>query len=158
MYTNHTHTFVCTSDTHIWMCESIRMRQLFSWDTHEWVMAHISMSHGTHINESWHTYQWVMAHMSTSIRMHESMRRHMSYSHVWQDTHRRRRESARAPPTPSRPSPPSPHPRAWPPLPPRLPIIHSHERHDSFLCVPWFIHVCAMTHSQTGHEPLLCVP
>ena len=31
--------------------------------TYEWVMVHIWMSHGTHMNESWHTFEWVMAHM-----------------------------------------------------------------------------------------------
>jgi len=34
--------------------------------TYHGVMAHISMSHGTHINESWHRYQWVMAQISMS--------------------------------------------------------------------------------------------
>jgi len=29
--------------------------------TCEWVLAHIWMSHGTHMNESLHTYEWVMA-------------------------------------------------------------------------------------------------
>jgi len=28
---------------------------------HEWVIVHIWMSHGTHMNESWHPYEWVMA-------------------------------------------------------------------------------------------------
>ena len=40
------------------------------WHTHEWVMAHIWMSHGTHMNESWHTYEWVMAHIWMSGTTH----------------------------------------------------------------------------------------
>jgi len=35
-----------------------------------WVMAHIWMSHGTHMNESWHTYEWVMAHIWMSHGTH----------------------------------------------------------------------------------------
>jgi hypothetical protein len=31
-----------------------------SWHTCEWVMAHIWLSHVRHVNESWHTYEWVM--------------------------------------------------------------------------------------------------
>ena len=42
--------------------------------TYVWVMAHIWMSHGTHIDELWHTYQWVMAHiwMSHGTLINES--------------------------------------------------------------------------------------
>ena len=44
-----------------------------SWRTSEWVMAHIWMSHGTHMNEStpmhlsWHISKWVMAYMYVHI-------------------------------------------------------------------------------------------
>ena len=32
-----------------------------------WVMAHTSLSHATHMNESWHTHQWVKAHPQIDI-------------------------------------------------------------------------------------------
>jgi len=69
--------------TYEWVCECS-----WKWMCHEWVMAHIWMSHGTHMNESWHTYEWVcecswmwmchewvMAHiwMSHGTRMNESV-------------------------------------------------------------------------------------
>jgi len=44
--------------THSYVCHDSCI-----WHTYEWVMAHIWMSHGTHMNESWHTYEWVMAHI-----------------------------------------------------------------------------------------------
>jgi len=37
------------------------------------VMAHILMSHGTHINESRHTYGWVMAHLWMSHGTHDNV-------------------------------------------------------------------------------------
>ena len=30
--------------------------------------------------------------------------------------------------------------------------------HDSFTCVPWLIHMCAMTHSHVCHDSFTCVP
>jgi len=42
-----------------------------SWHTFEWVMAHIWMSHATHMNthtnESCHTYAWVMSHIQEAL-------------------------------------------------------------------------------------------
>ena len=32
----------------------------------EGVMAHIRLSHGTHMNEPWHTFKYVMAHIRMS--------------------------------------------------------------------------------------------
>jgi len=48
---------------------------LESWHTCEWVMAHMWMSHGTHVNESWHTYEWVMTliWMSHGTHVNESI-------------------------------------------------------------------------------------
>jgi len=45
-----------------------------SWHAHEWIMARIWMSHGTHMNESWYAYEWVMARiwMSHGTHMNES--------------------------------------------------------------------------------------
>ena len=39
-----------------------------------WVMAHIWMSHGTHMNQPRHTYEWLMSHiwMSHGTHMNES--------------------------------------------------------------------------------------
>jgi len=37
---------------HVWMSHGTHLNE--SWHTCEWVMAHIWMSHGTHVNESWH--------------------------------------------------------------------------------------------------------
>jgi len=34
-----------------------------SWQQNEGDMAHIRMSHGSHVNESRHTYAWVMSHI-----------------------------------------------------------------------------------------------
>ena len=28
--------------------------------------------------------------------------------------------------------------------------------HDSFICVPWLIHICVMTHSYACHDPFVC--
>jgi len=47
-----------------------------SWHTYEWVMAHIWMSHGTHVNESCHTCEWVMAHIWMSHGTHVNASRH----------------------------------------------------------------------------------
>jgi len=30
--------------------------------------------------------------------------------------------------------------------------------HDSFICVPWLIHMCAMTRSNVCHDSFICVP
>jgi len=30
--------------------------------------------------------------------------------------------------------------------------------HDSFMCVPWLIHMCAITHSYVCHDSFICVP
>jgi len=35
---------------------------------------------------------------------------------------------------------------------------HFYVWHDSFLCVPWLIFMCAMTHSCVCHDSFLCVP
>jgi len=37
-------------------------------------------------------------------------------------------------------------------------MTHSHVCHDSFTCVPWLIHMCAMTHSHMCHDSSMCVP
>ena len=51
--------------TPVWLCHGTRMGC---------VMAHVRMSHGTHINELWRTYEWVMSHtwMSHGTHMNES--------------------------------------------------------------------------------------
>ena len=48
--------------------------------SHERVMAHTWIGHGTYMNESWHTYWWVMAHILTSHCTH--MNGVMSYTWV----------------------------------------------------------------------------
>ena len=37
-------------------------------------------------------------------------------------------------------------------------MTQSYVCHDSFICVPWLIHLCAMTHSHVWHDLFLCVP
>jgi len=37
-------------------------------------------------------------------------------------------------------------------------LIRSYMYHDSFICVPWLIHMCAMTHSYVCHDSFICVP
>jgi len=48
-----------------WVSHSTRKKEL--WHTYEWVMAHVCMSHVTHVNETclkpYHTYEWVMSHI-----------------------------------------------------------------------------------------------
>jgi len=36
--------------------------------------------------------------------------------------------------------------------------IPSFTSHDSFICVPWLIHMCAMTHSYVCQDPFICAP
>ena len=45
---------------HIWMSHVTHMNE--SCHTYEWVMSRIWMSHVTHMNESCHTCKWVMSH------------------------------------------------------------------------------------------------
>jgi len=39
-------------------------------------------------------------------------------------------------------------------------MTHSYmrQRHDSFMCAPWLIHMCAMTHSYVWHDSFMCAP
>ena len=37
-------------------------------------------------------------------------------------------------------------------------MTHSYVWHDSFTCVIWLIHMCAMTHSYVCHDSFTCVP
>jgi len=53
---------------HIWMSHGTHMIE--SWHTYKCVMAHVWMSHGTHMNGSWHTYEWVTAHIWLSHGTH----------------------------------------------------------------------------------------
>ena len=56
----HTWIFVHSQEWHVVYCSEWGLH------IHEWVMAHIWMSHGTYMNESWHIYEWVMAHIGMS--------------------------------------------------------------------------------------------
>ena len=57
----------------LWMSHGTP-RMHVSRHTYEWVMSHIRMSHGTHMNESCHIYEWVMSHawMIHVTQMNES--------------------------------------------------------------------------------------
>ena len=55
---------------HICMSHGIHMNE--SRHTYVWVEAHICMSHGTHIYELWHTCVWVTAHIGMSDSTHTS--------------------------------------------------------------------------------------
>jgi len=37
-------------------------------------------------------------------------------------------------------------------------MIHSYVYHAPFKCVPWLIHICAMTHSYVCHDSFICLP
>ena len=37
-------------------------------------------------------------------------------------------------------------------------MTHSYVCHDSFICAPWLIHMCAMTNSYVCHDSFICVP
>jgi hypothetical protein len=37
-------------------------------------------------------------------------------------------------------------------------VTHSYVWHDSFVCVTWLIRICAMTHSHVWHDSFVCVP
>ena len=37
-------------------------------------------------------------------------------------------------------------------------MTHSYVCNDSSICVPWLIHMCAMTHSHVCHDSFICVP
>jgi len=63
------HTYACTH-TH----ESCHLVvDTFCIPFYGWVMAHMWMSHGTHMNESWHTYEWIVSPSS----------RYILYSILW---------------------------------------------------------------------------
>jgi len=36
-------------------------------------------------------------------------------------------------------------------------MTHSYVCHDSFICVPWLIHMCDTTHSYVWHDSFICV-
>ena len=46
---------------HVWMSHDTHVND--SCHTYERVRAHMWMRHGTRMNESWHTYEWVVAHV-----------------------------------------------------------------------------------------------
>ena len=94
------------------------------------VMAHIWMSHGTHMNESWHTYEWVMAHVWRSHTTHEWSHDPFIRIFVWMD-HVIIHMCGMAP---------------------------SYVCHDSFIRAPWLIHMCAMTHPHVCYDSFICVP
>jgi len=57
----------------LWMSHVTFMNEsCHTYHTHEWVMAHTWVSHGTHMSESWHTHEWVMAHTWVSHGTHMS--------------------------------------------------------------------------------------
>jgi len=141
---------------YIWMSHGTYLNG--SWHIYECVMAHIWMRHGTYINESWHIYEWVMAHIwmshgtyktghdsSGCIPIHHTkwiMLSVMNESwhiyewvmvHIKQDTIRVDalqyiiyNESC--------------------------PVLCA----DSFIYVPWLIHICATTHSHMCQ--VSCIP
>ena len=61
---------------HIWVSHVTHMNE--TCHTNEWVMPHIWRSHVTHMNASCHTFAWVMSHTWTS---------HVTHMHVSRHTH-----------------------------------------------------------------------
>ena len=53
---------------HMWMSHGTHVKE--SWHTCGGVMVHTWMSHGTHVDKSWHTCEGVMAHMWMSHNTH----------------------------------------------------------------------------------------
>jgi len=49
---------------HVWMSHGTHMNEPLH--AYEWVMSRMWMSHVTHMNESWHAYKWVMSRIWTS--------------------------------------------------------------------------------------------
>ena len=84
----HTHTQVWT-----WSIGNSRsslivsgFKSLLKSCSAQWVMAHVWMRCGAHMNESCHTHEWVMSHiwMSPVAHMNESCRTHeWVMSHIW---------------------------------------------------------------------------
>jgi len=94
----HTCMHVCVNESRrIYMNESCRRstshvtRMTCRWTSHpceeschtyDWVMAHICMSHGTHMNESCHTYDEAMSHARMSRVTYEWIMSRIWMSHV----------------------------------------------------------------------------
>ena len=106
------------------------------------------MSHDTHMNELRHTYECVMSHiwMRHITHMNEHHLTHMNKSrhtfkwaglihmcdamrHVTHMNASRMRYTCESP----------------------------YEWHDSFICVTWLVHMCAVTDSYVWHDSLICV-
>ena len=66
-----------------------------SYHTYEWVMAHIWMSHVTHMNETCHTYECVVPHiwMRHVTRMNETCHTYERHIHIWMSHATRMNES-----------------------------------------------------------------
>ena len=97
-----------------------------------WVMSHIWMSHVTRVDESCHTCGWVMSHVGI---------RHINESrpYLWQVSCLT-------------------HVGGMSLIYMRMhDMTYSYVCHDSFICVPWLIHMCDMTHSYVWHESDLYV-
>jgi len=130
--------------SHVWMSHVPRMNE--SCPTHEWLMglpewkghdrnmneayhtrgcalSSMLVSHVPHINESRLVCEWVMSHiwMSHIPRMKESCPKYKCVmSQIWMRHVPHMNEA---------------HPSMTP------------QWHDLFICVPWLIHMCVMTHS-----------
>ena len=90
---------------HIWMSHVTHMEE--SCHTYGWVMSHIWMSHVTHMEESCHTYGWVMSHiwMSYVTHMDESCHTYgWVMSHMWMSHVTHMNDFLLEPAYPARPS------------------------------------------------------
>jgi len=84
---------------HIWVSHGTHMSA--SWHTYECVMAHIWVRHGTHMSASWHTYEWVVqhiwvrhgTHMSESYNTYGRVMAHIWVSPVTRNMSRTQDES-----------------------------------------------------------------
>jgi len=116
-----------------------------SWCTCEWVMVHISRSHGT-IRSLKHcsTTPWYVHHDSfTCAPLHA-----MTHFYVCHDSFTCGRQDSLIC-------------ASW--LIHLRALTHSYVHHDSFMCTPhmWpprLVDMCAMTHSHVRHDSIICAP
>jgi len=124
------HERVCSSNTcsHVWMSHVQRINE--SYPTYEWVMSHDWIRHEWVCSWSTCSHLWMshVTHVNDSCPTYEWVISHMWISHVWVMSHV---QTSHVPHTND-----------------RLPKMQVWDLcHDAFMCVPWLIHTCAMTHS-----------
>ena len=116
----------------------------------QWVMSHIWMSHGTHMNKSWHTFEWVISLIrSLGSGLYDSFKCApwliqmcvMTHSNVCHDSF-----------------------KCAPWLIQMCTRTQSSVQHDLFIfvtwlkCATWSLQMCAMTQSHVWKDSVMCAP